>query len=274
MKKVSGSADGPTNGRHLTASGSGRSNAKVFPLRLFLSLVFAWTAVAHADENDWRVPFITTPGDVVERMLELAGTRAGDLVADLGSGDGRIVIAAARKYGARGLGIELDEKLVQESRENARKAGVADRVKFVQGDVLIADFSPATVVTVYLLPGLIGQLEPRFLGELKPGTRIVSHSFRMASWRPDRMESLRVTQPHPGQGDESTIYLWIVPADVRGTWIGSGKRVTIEQNYQEIDVDGARGSLAGNVISWGKFRGRVAGNRIVGDDGLVLDRQR
>ncbi len=245
-------------------------------MRILLSLILAWAAAAaaQADENDWRVPFITTPGDVVERMLELAGTRPGDLVADLGSGDGRIVIAAARKYGARGLGIELDEKLVNESRENARKAGVADRVTFVQGDVLVADFSRATVVTVYLLPGLIGQLEPRFLSGLKPGTRIVSHSFRMASWRPDRMETLRVTQPHPGQGDESTLYLWIVPADVRGFWSGAGKRLRIEQDYQEIDVDGTRGTLAGNAISWGKFRGRVEGNRIVGDDGLVLTRER
>src|SRR4051812_13711752 len=171
MEKVSGSADGPTNGRHLTASGSGRSNAKVFALRLLLSLVFAWTAVAHADENDWRVPFIATPGDVVERMLELAGTGPRDLVADLGSGDGRIVIAAARKYGARGLGIELDKRLAEASRKNAEAAGVAERITIVTGDVLTADFSQATVVTVYLLPELIGQLEPRFLRELRPGTR-------------------------------------------------------------------------------------------------------
>ena len=129
-------------------------------MRLLLSLLFASTALAHAEETDWRVPFITTPGEVVERMLELAGTAAGDLVADLGSGDGRIVIAAARKYGARGLGIELDAKLVDLSRENARRAGVADRVSFVQGDVLEADFSKATVVTVYLLPNLISELEP------------------------------------------------------------------------------------------------------------------
>ncbi len=245
-------------------------------MRILLSLILAWAAAAaaQADESDWRVPFITTPGEVVERMLELAGTAAGDLVADLGSGDGRIVIAAARKYGARGLGIELDAKLVDVSRENARRAGVADRVSFVQGDVLEADFSKASVVMVYLLPGLIDRLEPRFLSQLKPGTRIVSHSFRMASWRPDRMETLRVTQPHPGQGDESTLYLWIVPADVRGFWSGAGKRLRIEQDYQEIDVDGARGALAGNAISWGKFRGRVEGNRIVGDDGLVLTRER
>ena len=243
-------------------------------MRILLSLFLAWAVPAHADENDWRVPFITTPGDVVERMLELAGTNAGDVVADLGSGDGRIVIAAARKYGARGLGIELDAKLVEQSRDNARKAGVADRVTFVQGDVLEADFSRATVVTVYLLPGLISQLEPRFLRDLKPGTRIVSHSFRMESWRPDRAETMRVTQPHPGQGDESTLYLWIVPADVRGTWTGGGQRVRIEQNYQEVEVDGAPGRLSGNDISWGKFRGRVQGDRIVGAGGLVLTRSR
>jgi len=242
-------------------------------LRILLSLFLITALPALADENDWQVPFITTPGDVVERMLELAGTKADDLVADLGSGDGRIVIAAARKYGARGLGIELDQKLVDLSRENARKAGVADRVAFVQGDVLEADFSKATVVTVYLLPNLISQLEPRFLA-LRPGTRIVSHSFRMPSWRPDRTVTLQVTQPHPGQGDVSTLYLWIVPADVRGVWKRGSQRVRIEQDYQEIDVDGARGMLAGNAISWGKFRGRVEGNRIVGDDGAVLTRSR
>ena len=242
-------------------------------MRLLLSLVLACASSALADENDWRVPFITTPGDVVERMLELAGTKSDDLVADLGSGDGRIVISAARKYGARGLGIELDAKLVEVSRENARKAGVADRVAFVQGDVLEADFSKASVVTVYLLPNLISQLEPRFL-RLKPGTRIVSHSFHMESWRPDRSVTLPVTQPHPGQGDVSTIYLWIVPSDVRGIWKDSSRSVRIEQNYQEIDVDGTPGTLAGNAIAWGKFRGRVDGNRIVGDDGAVLTRSR
>src|ERR1700752_4009252 len=130
-----------------------------------------------ADENDWRVPFITTPGDVVERMLELAGTRPGDLVLDLGSGDGRIVIAAARKFGARGLGIELDEKLVERSRHNARLAEVADRVSFVHGDVLVSDISRASVVTVYLLPSLLDRLQPRFVDELQPGTRIVSAAF-------------------------------------------------------------------------------------------------
>jgi precorrin-6B methylase 2 len=248
----------------------------VAPKTAWLIAVVASLAAspAAADENEWRVPFITTPGDVVERMLELAGPGAGDLVADLGSGDGRIVIAAARKYGARGLGIELDAALAAQSRKNAAAAGVADRVSIVQGDVLTADFSQASVVTVYLLPDLVGRLEPRFLSELKPGTRIVSHAFRMASWRPDRTQTMRVTEPHPGQGDESTLYLWIVPADVRGTWTGGGRRLRIEQNYQEIEVDGVSGKLSGNDIAWGGFRGRVQGERIVGEDGLVLTRER
>jgi len=242
----------------------------------------AAAAAAQADEAEWRVPFITTPGEVVERMLELAGTGSGDLVVDLGSGDGRIVIIAAQKYGARGLGIELDQRLVEKSRANARAANVADRVRFVQGDVLAADISPATVVTVYLLPSLIGQLQPRFIGELKPGTRIVSHAFSMAGWKPDRKQTVRLAKPHPGQGDESTLYLWVVPADVRGVWRGGGRRLRIEQNYQEIDVEGAtEASLSGSEISWiGKdmeFRGRVEGDRIVGDLGgkpLVLTRLR
>ena len=248
--------------------------------RILFCFLLLLGLAARADEYEWRVPFITTPGDVVERMLEMAGTGPNDLVADLGSGDGRIVIAAARRFGARGLGIELDQRLAEASRENARRAGVAERVTIVQGDVLSADFSRATVVTVYLLPELIGKLQPRFIDELKPGTRIVSHAFRMAGWRPDRAQTVRVAQPHAGQGDESMLYLWTVPADVRGAWSGGGRSLRIDQNYQEIEVEGATAArLEGADISWqwpqGKaFRGRVQGERIVGDDGSVLTRRR
>jgi len=234
---------------------------------------FALAAAAcavHADEQEWTAPFITTPSDVVERMLQLAGTRPGDLVVDLGSGDGRIVIAAARNFGARGLGIELDERLVERSRENARLAGVDDRVSFVQGDVLVSDISQATVVTVYLLPALIGRLQPRFIGELEPGVRIVSHAFSMAGWKPDRSETMRIARAHPGQGDLSTLYLWIVPVDVRGSWQGEGWRLRIEQNYQHIEIEGAsRASLSGREIAWemgeARFRGRVEGGRMAGE---------
>src|SRR6185503_17880749 len=161
-----------------------------------LSLLLA--SFSSAAEESLTVPFVTTPDEVVLRMLQLADTRPEDVVVDLGSGDGRIVIAAAQKFGARGVGVEIDAGLVAKSRENAARAGVAQRVSFVQGDVLAADISAASVVTVYLLPGLINRLQPKFLERLQPGTRIVSHAFTMTSWGPDRRETIRVSGPHPG----------------------------------------------------------------------------
>ena len=224
------------------------------------------SSLAAADELEWRPPFITTPPEVVERMLEMAGTRPDDLVVDLGSGDGRIVIAAAQKFGARGLGIELDGALVETSRRNARAAGVAERVSFLQGDALTADLSRASVVTVYLLPALIAKLQPRFIDELAPGTRIVSHAFAMAGWAPDAVADVTLKQRHSGQGDESRLHLWIVPADVRGVWRAPGVQVRIEQNYQRIEVEGARSArISGREIYWDNFRGRVEGERIVGE---------
>ena len=199
-------------------------------------------------------------------MLKLAGTQPADVVMDLGSGDGRIVIAAAQKFGARGLGIELDGSLVAKSRHNAEQAGVVDKVGFTQGDVLVTDISRATVVTVYLLPGLMGKLQSRFIAELQPGTRIVSHEFTMAGWLPDRSETVKLGAPHRGQGDLSRLHLWIVPADVRGTWRGAGQPLRIEQSYQRIEVEGARNAtISGREVRWDGFRGRVEGNRIVGE---------
>ena len=236
-----------------------------------LGVALAWAlaaAVVQANEVENRPPFITTPPEVVERMLEMAATRPEDAVIDLGSGDGRIVIAAAQKFGARALGIELDAALVQKSRDHARAANVAERASFVQGDVLVADISRATVVTVYLLPGLMGKLQSRFINELAPGTRIVSHEFTMAGWLPDRTETVRLKGPHRGQGDQSRLHLWIVPADVRGVWRGPGMQWRIEQSYQRIEVEGARAAaLSGRDISWDNFKGRVEGNRIVGELG-------
>jgi protein-L-isoaspartate O-methyltransferase len=239
-------------------------------VKKFAYLLAAAFSFAHAEDSEWRPPFITTPPEVVERMLQMADTRPGDLVIDLGSGDGRIVIAAAQKFGARGLGIELDGILVERSFRNAERAKVSDRVSFVQGDVLVADISKATVVTAYLLPALMMQLQSRFIDELAPGTRIVSHAFAMAGWLPDRSETVKLTQRHRGQGDESTLHLWIVPANVRGVWRGPGVQVRIEQNYQQIEVEGAaRATLSGRDISWdgvaGTFYGRVEANRIVGE---------
>ncbi|HZO03153.1 MAG TPA: methyltransferase domain-containing protein [Burkholderiales bacterium] len=236
--------------------------------RLAGLLLAAAVTVARSNEFEPPPPFITTPPEVVERMLELAGTGPQDLLIDLGSGDGRIVIAAAQKFGAQGLGIELDDRLVQKSRAAAQQANVAERVRFVQGDVLVADISRASVVTVYLLPGLMGKLQTRFISELAPGTRIVSHEFTMAGWLPDRTETVRLKTPHRGQGDLSQLHLWIVPADVRGVWRGPGVRLRIEQSYQRIEVEGAsRAVISGRDVSWDNFKGRVEGNRIVGELG-------
>lgn len=238
--------------------------------RLFAALLTLWVGASSADDAPVWAPFITTPDIVVERMLTLAGTGPDDLVMDLGSGDGRIVIAAAQKFGARGVGIELDASLIERSRRNARLAKVSDRVSFVRGNVLTADLSQASVVTLYLLPSLIGELEPRLLHELAPGTRIVAHAFGMSGWKPDRVKTLRLSQRHPGQGEQSTLYLWVVPAKVRGVWSDGTRRWRISQNYQQIEVEGAlSASLSGRSIGWkatdASFRGRVAGERIVGE---------
>lgn len=242
------------------------------PRGLFIAAAASAAFCAGAQEVE-RAPFITTPPDVVASMLRFAGTGPADLVVDLGSGDGRIVIAAAREFGARGVGIELDAALVEKSRDNARAAGVAERVSFVRGNVLHADISKASVVTIYLLPGLINQLQRRFLDELQPGTRIVSHAFTMVGWQADRSETVRIAQ-----GGSSTIFLWIVPAKARGTWAGADLRLTVSQNFQEIEVEGvaagkplldARASLSGNAIAWEarglRFRGRVEAERMVGE---------
>ena len=147
------------------------------------------------------VPFVPTPEKVVDSMLELAKVGPRDVVYDLGSGDGRIVIAAAKKHGARGVGIDIDPQRIKEARDNARRAGVANRVEFREGDLFKADISEASVVTIYLLSGVHLQLRPKLLGELKPGTRIVSHAFDMGDWQP--------TAVH--QVGTATVYYWVVP---------------------------------------------------------------
>ena len=248
---------------------------------------------AGAQDGRERAPFVTTPDEVAERMLAVAGTREDDFVMDLGSGDGRIVIAAAKKVGARGLGVDIDARLVALARDNARRAGVAGRVAFEERDVLTTDLGRATVVTVYLLPSLLDQLQPKLLAELRPGARIVSHAFAMTGWKPDRMETMRIAKPHPGQGDESRIFLWLVPAQVRGSWQGRDWRLRIAQNFQEIEIEGeVRGrplvvkeaKLQGAALSFSgegfEFRGRVGAGRILGDlqrgaaaSPLVLTRQ-
>lgn len=165
------------------------------------------SAMAFAQESfDSKkiVPFVPSPQEVVDKMVELAGVKKGDVVFDVGSGDGRIVIAAAKR-GATAVGFEIDGDLVKESRENIRKAGVQDLAEIRQQDILTVDFSPASVVTMYLLPDVNLKLRPSLLKQLKPGSRVVSHSFDMGDWQPDKVERV----------DGRTIYLWTIPAKPR-----------------------------------------------------------
>jgi protein-L-isoaspartate O-methyltransferase len=146
------------------------------------------------------VHYVPTPSAVVQAMLELANVTADDVVYDLGSGDGRIVITAAKAFGARGVGIELDPDLVKRAVRNAARAGVADKVTFIQGDIFKADLSPATVVTLYLLRSINLRLQPKLMRELKPGSRVVSHRFDMGDWKPEREVAVRGTR----------VYLWTI----------------------------------------------------------------
>ena len=254
-----------------------------------LRLVAAALAVAMPAFAAEEVPYVQTPQPVVEAMLELAGVRGNDFLIDLGSGDGRIVITAAKKYGARGLGVEYVGSLVALSRENARKAGVADRVNFVEQNIYDADFSLATVLACYLLSDTNVELRPKMLAELRPGTRIVSHDGDMGDWDPDAQIVVAAPGKTVGVEPKSTIYLWVVPAQVAGEWkttVLLGGRATeialdLTQHFQALGgVASVRGEMVGIERAYVRgpfvfmrfphnggtvrFEGRAAGDRIVG----------
>ncbi|MBI3935504.1 MAG: class I SAM-dependent methyltransferase [Betaproteobacteria bacterium] len=199
---------------------------------LLVMLAAALAGGALAAEPRYDVPYVPTPQVVVDEMLRIANVGPGDYVIDLGSGDGRIPVTAAQKFGARGLGVDLDPERVAEGEENARSAGVAERVRFVRRNLFETDIRPATVLTMYLLPSVNLKLRPRLLAELKPGTRIVSHDFDLGEWQPDRKAYLR-----------KNVFLWIVPAQVAGRWraaiaLPAGERgfeIEFRQKFQEID---------------------------------------
>ena len=151
------------------------------------------------------VPYVPTPESVVAMMLNLAKVNKNDVVYDLGSGDGRIVITAAQKYGARGVGYDIDPERIKEANANAKAAGVTERVRFVQGDLFQADLSEASVVTLYLLPEINLKLRPKLLKELKPGTRIVSHNYGLGDWDPIRTETIDTAT------GEHVVFYWVVP---------------------------------------------------------------
>ncbi len=214
-------------------------NKLLFLKVFFLSLLLALPVRAQ-EKQYFDVPFVPTPHVVIEEMLRLAGVTANDVVMDLGSGDGRLPITAALLYGARGLGVDLDPELVEQSRAWAEAAGLADRVRFQQQDLFKADLSEATVITLYLLPGIMGRLQ-QTLYNLKPGTRLVSHDFRLGDWQPDAVTQIR-----------KNTFLWVVPAKVAGLWRFEstlpGKpelELELRQKFQEVD-------------GYGKFSGRHA----------------
>ncbi len=199
-------------------------------------------SVVHAQaEIEPRVPYVPTPLEVVERMLTMAKVTSQDYLIDLGSGDGRIVVTAAKKFGARGFGVDLNPVRVSEAKENARKNGVTDKVAFFQRNLFETDLSQATVITMYLLPQVNLELRPRLL-DLKPGTRLVSHDFDMNEWKADQHVRLVAADKYSGAGGDSDIYFWVVPAKIGGSWRSqfpvAGKTQTyefsIEQKFQVI----------------------------------------
>jgi len=201
-------------------------------------------------------PYLPSTQVAVEEMLRLAGVQPSDLVVDLGSGDGRIPITAATHFGARGFGVDIDAKLVEEANQNARKAGVADRVRFVQQDVFDTDIREATVVTLYLLTGLVNRLKPKLMNELRPGTRIIAHDFGFQDWTPDR--SVNISKNY---------FLYVVPANVGGSWrleatVGEAQHtyhIDLKQDHQKIR-GGARVNSGGGFLPL--FESRLDGDRI------------
>lgn len=241
----------------------------------------SFVELSSGKEPKLDVPFVPTPEEVVETMLRVAGVNKDDVLYDLGCGDGRIVVTAAGKYGVRATGVDLDPQRISESNDNARKARVADRVRFMQRDLFTMDISDATVMTLYLLPSVNLKLRPKFLTELRPGTRIVSHDFDMGDWKAD--QTIEVSG--------HTVYYWVIPANVSGTWNGkSGKgkdnhTLRLTQQFQKVSgtltVRGKEMPLKGVSLTGGaleftadggidgikapvRFKGRVEGNTIRG----------
>lgn len=225
----------------------------------------AFAAYAASEE----VPFVTTPDNVTVTMLQIARVNAQDYVIDLGSGDGRIVITAAKQFGARSLGAEIVPELVKKSRENAAAAGVEARVEFREEDLFKTDLSKATVVTLYLLPEVNLELRPRLLA-LKAGTRIVSHDWDMGDWPPERSVTIDVPDKKIGLEKKSTIHLWFVPARLHGDWCGGGKAkpatLHVDQKYGQMRGTVMRGSARHS------FDARIRGAQVQSVDGdLVMN---
>jgi len=234
----------------------------------------AAVAMAASAQPRLDVPYVPTPQEVVDRMLQLGKVRAGEFHIDLGSGDGRIAVTSAAKHGARSLGVDLNPVRIEEARANAKKAGVSDRATFELKNLFQTDIASADIVTMYLLPSVNIDLRPKVLRDMWPGTRVVSHAFDMGDWQPDHKESVI----------GRSVYLWIVPGRVEGRWMVEGSHkftVTIQQKYQQItgtaDIGGKPvplrdASLSGAEIGFAvdinglpyRFQGIISGDRIDG----------
>ena len=203
-----------------------------------------------AQEGAGDVVYVPTPQIVVEEMLRMAKVGPKDFIIDLGSGDGRMVITAAKKFGARGFGVDLDTVLLNQSIVNAQRAGVADRAWFIEQNLFETDLSKATVISSYLLPEMNERLRPSIL-ELKPGTRVVAHDYDMGEWRPDEERTLAVPEKKVGNPGVSYIFLWIVPAKIAGRWqsqLKTGSQPAIwefdfTQRFQRFDGVAKSGNL-------------------------------
>ncbi len=254
------------------------TSVKILSSSLIMALILAvWTS-PRTYAQDLDVPYVPTSTKVVNKMLEVADVGPGDYVIDLGSGDGRIVVAAAQ-LGAYGHGVDIDPERISEARENAEKAGVSDQVMFLQQNIFNTDFSRANIITMYLLSSVNIQLRPKILNVLEPGTKVVSHDFDMNEWEPDKYFNM----------DEDDVYYWVIPAKAEGQWIWKidGKRIKVNarQKYQEIRLDVISGDealmiendslkLVGRRISFQAvnladgtryvYHGKVEGNSIKG----------
>ena len=260
---------------------------------MLAAALFGLAPAAMAQDGRGDVVYVPTPQVVVDEMLRMAKVGANDYLIDLGSGDGRIVITAAKKLGARGFGVDLDTYLLKIANANAKKEGVADRARFIEQNLFETDLSPATVITSYLLPEMNQKLRPK-LFTLKPGTRVVAHDYAMGEWDPDEEKTLLVPEKVVGDPGKSYIFLWIIPANAAGRWESDlavgGKPVTwqfnFEQNFQLVHGTVRAGDreaklpqirLVGDAIAFkldlpvgGKmvphqFRGRIGGGAIDGE---------
>jgi hypothetical protein len=203
-----------------------------------------------------EVPFITSPDNVTLEMLQAARVGPTDHLIDLGSGDGRLVIVAAKRFEATGLGVDIVPDLVERSLRTAREAGVADKVTFKAQDLFETDLRPATVISLYLLPDFNLKLRPTLLA-LKPGTRVVSHDWDMGDWKPDQTTVVPVPDKKVGLEKSSKVHLWVVPARIEGLWCGAGPlrdfSLRVKQHYQEVEATLTRGDRVREI------QGRMAG---------------